>query len=81
VKERASVVVKRKRQEERIPCLILDSSPDGFRIGGTSRLKREQVVEVILENHPLQGVPCSVIWVGKPGTRREGEVGLQKLNR
>jgi hypothetical protein len=77
LKKRASLVAKLGRQEERIPCLILDSSQDGFRLRGTARLRRGQVVEVILDEDPLDQVRCSVVWVGKPGSKHEGEMGLQ----
>ena len=81
VKKRASLVVKHGRQHERIPCLVLDSSPDGFRLRGTARLRRRQVVEVILDEDPFNVLHCSVIWVGKPGSKHEGEVGLQTVIR
>ena len=81
VKKRASLVAKHGRQLERIPCLILDSSPGGFRLRGTARLRRGQVVEVILDEDPSNVVHCSVIWVGKPGSKNEGEVGLQAESR
>jgi hypothetical protein len=78
LKKRASLVVKRRRQDERIPCLILDSSQGGFKIGGTFRLKRGQVVELILDDS-LGGVLCSVMWVAKPGSKQAGEAGLQTV--
>jgi hypothetical protein len=81
LKKRASLVVKRGRQEERIPCLILDSSEDGFKMGGAFRLKRGQVVEVILDDHSFNTVLCNVMWIGKPGSKQEGEVGLQMVTR
>lgn len=81
LKKRASLVVERGEQQERIPCLILDSSRDGFRLRGTFRLRRGQVVEVILEEHPMNAVRCGVMWVGKPGSRQEGEAGLQTVIR
>ena len=76
MKKRASLIVKHGRQHERIPCLVLDSSPDGFRLRGNARLRRRQVVEVILDEDPFNVVHCSVIWVGKPGSKNEGEVGV-----
>jgi PilZ domain len=81
LKRRASLVVKRGTQHERVPCIVLDSSPDGFRMGGTARLKRGQLVEVILSEDPFNTIPCSVIWVGKPGSKQGGEVGLQAVAR
>ena len=81
MKKRASLVVKHGRQHERIPCLILDSSQDGFRLRGTARLRRGQVVEVILDEDPFNVLHYSVIWVGKPKSKNEGEVGLRTVDR
>lgn len=81
LKKRAGLVVNCGRQEERIPCLILDNSQDGFKVGGTFRPKRGQVVELILDEHPLNVVLCSVMWVGKPGSKQAGELGLNTLIR
>ena len=81
MKKRASLVSEHGRQHERIPCLILDISSGGFRLRGTARLRRGQAVEVILEEDPSNVVPCIVIWVGKPGSKNEGEVGLQAVSR
>jgi hypothetical protein len=74
-KQRASLVLDFKRQ----PCLVLDSSKNGFRVRGSFRLKRGQVVEIILDEDPLNPVRCSVVWVGKAGSKREAEVGLETL--
>jgi hypothetical protein len=81
LKRRASLIAKLGRQEERIPCLILDSSPDGFRLRATVNLKRGQIVEVVAEGDPFGSVRCSVVWVGKPGSKQEGQVGLQTVTR
>ena len=81
LKKRASLVVRRGRHEERIPCLILDSSEGGLKIGGASGLKRGQTVEVILDGHSSNGLMCDVVWVGKPGSKQMGEVGLQIVTR
>jgi hypothetical protein len=74
-KQRASLVLDLKRQ----PCLVVDSSKNGFRVRGSFRLKRGQVVEIILDEDPLNPVRCSVIWVAKPGSKQEGEVGLETI--
>jgi len=76
-KKPASLIVKHGRQAQRVPCLVLDSSPDGFRIGGISRLKRGQLVELILDEYTSDTVPCSVKWVGKSGSKHGGEAGLR----
>jgi hypothetical protein len=77
LKKRASLIVKLGRQAQRIPCLVLDNSQHGFKIGGTSRLKRGQFVELILDEHSSDTVLCRVMWVGKPGSKQGGEAGLQ----
>ena len=79
LKKRASLVVNLGRYEERLPCVILDSSPEGFRLRGTFQLRRGQVVEVISDDDPLNAVRCSVIRVGKPWSLHVGEAGLQTL--
>jgi hypothetical protein len=79
-RNRASVIVNLTGQAERRPCLIVDRSPDGFRMRGvSSKLKRGQVVEVILDEDPSNSVRCRVIWVGKLGSKQEGEAGLQTV--
>lgn len=74
LKKRASLIVTYGRQAQRIPCLVLDNSPGGFKVGGASNLKRGQFIELILDENT---VPCRVMWVGKPGSKQEGEAGLQ----
>ncbi|HVH72037.1 MAG TPA: hypothetical protein VNB49_13115 [Candidatus Dormibacteraeota bacterium] len=78
LKKGASVVVNLGSQPQRIPCLIVDRSPEGFRLRGGFRLKRGQVVEVI-PGDELGSVRCSVVWIGKPGSKEEGEVGLRTV--
>lgn len=74
-RQRASLVLDLKRQ----PCLIVDSSKNGFRVRGSFRLKRGQLVEIILDEDPFNPVRCNVVWVGKAGSRQEGEVGLETV--
>lgn len=76
LKQRASLIVKSGHQAQRIPCLILDNSQGGFKIGGASRLKRGQLVELI-SDETLDIVHCLVMWVGKPGSKNGGEAGLR----
>jgi hypothetical protein len=78
-KGRASLVINLDRNQKRLPCLILDSSKEGFRLFGSFRLRRRQVVEIILDEAPLNSVRCSVVWVGKAGSKQEGEVGLETV--
>jgi len=80
LKKGASLVVNFERIPKRLPCLILDSSPEGFRLMGTFRLKRGQIVEIIPDEDPMNTSKCHVIWIGKPGSKQEGQVGLQLLN-
>jgi hypothetical protein len=78
-KKPASLVINLGRyqdfgqHEERLPCLVLDSSQGGFRIRAIFPLRRGQVVELIL-NAEFSGssVQCIVVWVGKTG-----QAGLQ----
>ena len=79
-KKGASLVVNLDRIPKRVPCLILDSSPEGFRLAGISRLKRGQIVEIIPDADPLNASRCSVIWIGKQGSSLEGQVGLRLLD-
>jgi hypothetical protein len=80
LKKRASLVVNLERIPKRLPCLILDSSPEGFRLTGTFRLRRGQVVEIIPEEYPLNVSRCHVIWIGKPGSTQDGQMGLRLVN-
>ena len=75
----ASVVLNLGSQPQRVPCLIVDLSPEGFRLRGGFRLKRGQVVEVIPGDDQLNAIRCSVVWIGKPGSKQDGEIGLRAL--
>lgn len=77
-KKGASVVVNLGSHPQRVPCLIVDSSSRGFRLRGGFHLKRGQIVEVIPGNE-LNAIRCSVVWVGKTGSKQEGEVGVQTV--
>jgi hypothetical protein len=78
-KARDSLIIDLDRNQERLPCLDLDSSRDGFRLRGSFHLRRGEVVEVVLDEDPLNPVRCSVIWVGKAGSKHEGEVGMETV--
>ena len=78
-KQRASLIINLDRKPKRLPCLVLDSSNDGFRLGGSFRLRRGQIVELILDADPLNAVRCSVVWIGKAGSKHESEVGLETV--
>lgn len=77
VKSPASLVINIGSSQQRLPCLVLDYSKEGFRIRKNFHLRRDQVVEVILDQQPLLPVRCNVVWVGKAGSKQEGEVGLE----
>jgi PilZ domain len=79
VKKRASLVFNLDRGETRVPCLVVDVSEHGFRLHGRFRLRRGQTVELILDEDPLSAVRCNVVWVGKPNTKLEGEIGLETV--
>lgn len=77
-KQRASVVIKNLDfSQRRVPCLILDSSKEGFRVGGIHNLRRGQVVELVLGESSPSSARCKVVWIGKPGSKQEGEAGLE----
>ena len=78
-KQRASLVVNLEQNQKRFPCLVVDSSEQGFRLRGSFRLRRGQVVEIILDEDPFNAVRCNVVWVGKSGSEHEGEVALQTV--
>lgn len=46
---------------------------------GGSDLRRGQVVELFFDEDPPIPERCTVVWVGKAGSRQEGEVGLETL--
>ena len=76
---RASLVISAYGTQKRVPCLVLDSSEQGFRLRGSFHLRRGQMVEVILDDDPLSAVRCSVVWIGRTGSKHEGEAGLQTV--
>jgi len=65
-KRRASLVVNLDRKPKRLPCLVLDSSIEGFRLRGSFELKRGQVVEIILDEETPSAERCNVV---RPSTR------------
>jgi hypothetical protein len=78
-KRRASLVINLDRKPKRLPCLVLDSSKEGFRLRGNFDLRRGQVVELILDEEMPSPDRCSVVWVGKAGSKQDREVGLKTL--
>lgn len=78
-KRRASLVINLNRRPRRLPCLVLDSSKEGFRVRGSLDLRCGQVVELILDEETIGPERCSVVWVGKTGSDQEGEFGLEAV--
>jgi hypothetical protein len=78
-KRRASLIIDLDRKPKRLPCLVLDSSKDGFRLRASFDLRHGQVVELIIDEETPSPERCSVIWVGKAGSKYEGEVGLETV--
>jgi len=78
-KKRASLVINLDRNPKRLPCLVLDSSKEGFRLRGSFDLRRGQVVELILDENMPSPERCRVVWVGKAGSKQQGEVGLETV--
>jgi len=78
-KRRASLVINLDRTPKRLPCLVLNSSKEGFRLRGSFDLRRGQVVELILDEETPNPERCSVVWVGEVGSEQEGEVGLETV--
>jgi len=78
-KRRASLVVNLDRKPKRLPCLIMDSSKEGFRLRGSFDLKRGEVVELILDEETPSPERCSVVWVGKTCSKQDVVVGLQTI--
>ncbi len=76
-KRRASRVINLDSKPKRLPCLVLDSSKEGFRLRGSFDLRRGQVVELILDEETPSPERCKVVWIGKAGSKQEGEVGLE----
>ena len=79
-KERANLVFDRSGGQKMFPCLIVDRSQEGFRLRGSFRLKRGQLVELVLDD-PVDSIRCEVKWIGKGGLEQAGEVGLQTVGK
>jgi len=77
LKRRASLVVNLDRDQKRLPCLALDSPKEGYRLRGSFHLRRGQFIEIVFDPEPFSSVRCRVVWVGKAGSKQEGEIGLE----
>ena len=76
-KKRASLVINLDRNPKSLPCLVIDYSKGGFRLRGSFGLGRGQVIELVLDEDMPSPERCRVVWVGKAGSKQEGEVGLE----
>jgi PilZ domain-containing protein len=73
-KKRGRLVVNNQKL---LPCIVVDSSKEGFRLRASVRARRGDMVEVILDEPDAHIEQCSVVWIGKPDTKEFGEVGLE----
>ena len=64
---------------ERLPCLVVDRSHDGFRLSVRSGLRQGQLVDLILDEGPSKSLRCGVAWIAYPGSKQQGEAGLQTV--
>ena len=79
-KKRASLVITLSGVQKMFACLIVDRSQEGFRLRGNFRLRRGQLVELVLDD-AVDSLRCEVIWVDKPESQQVGEVGLQTVGK
>ncbi len=79
-KKRASLVINLRGVQKMFPCLIVDRSQEGFRLKGNFRLRRGQLVELVLDD-PVDSLRCEVIWTGKAGSEEVVEAGLQTVDK
>ena len=77
LKRRASLIINLNRIPKKLPCIVLDSSNEGFRVRGNFNLRRDQVVELILDEETPMPQRCSVVWGGRVGSKQEGEAGVE----
>src|SRR5205809_6988674 len=75
-RQSASLVITLSGVQKMFPCLVVDRSQEGFRLRGNFRLRRGQLVELVLDD-PVDSTRCEVVWTGKAESEEVGEVGLQ----
>jgi hypothetical protein len=61
-------------------AFIVEYSMLGLRVRSEAGLTSGQVVRVASETNPAQPTVCRVVWVGRVGSRNEGEAGLAFLD-
>jgi hypothetical protein len=77
-RRRTSLIIRNLDfSQRRMSCLILDSSKEGFRLGAICNLRRGQMVELVLGDASHSSAWCRVVWIGKLGSKQEGEAGLE----
>ncbi len=79
-KKPANLVINLSGVQKMFACLIVDRSQEGFRLRGNFRLRRGQLVELVLDD-PVDSVPCGVVWTGKAGSEEVVEAGLQTVGK
>ena len=77
MRKRANLVINLDGNQTMLPCLIVDKSPEGFRLRGEFRLRRGQLVELLVDD--MDSVRCEVIWIGRAGSQQAGEAGLHTV--
>jgi hypothetical protein len=80
LKKPARLVISLDGVQRLVPCLIVDRSQEGFRLRGNFKLKRGQLVELVVDD-PVDSVPCEIIWIGKAGSEQAGQAGLQTVRK
>lgn len=79
LKRPATLRLNLDHERKRFRCLVLDFSLKGFRVRGRFDLKCGEIVELELGKYLPNANLCRVAWVGKPGSKHKGEVGLEAL--
>jgi len=76
-KKRASLIFDVHGSQTRMPCLVVDATESGFRLRVNCRLRAGQALELVLEEDPLSAFRCKVVWIGKTGSKQQGEIGVE----
>ena len=78
-KKRASLIFDFHGSQTRMPCLVVDATGNGFRLRVNCRLRPGQALELVLEEDPLSALRCKVVWIGKTGSKQQGEIGVETV--
>ena len=79
-KKPANLVINLSGVQKMFPCLIVDGSQEGFRLRGNFRLRRGQLIELVLDD-PVDSMRCEVVWTDKAGSEQVVEAGLQTVGK